>query len=71
MFESHEDLLPLAEVSEEKVQGSRHQRGVIVHGQMQQDPKEGTASVVIQVQGAVLLAWKEAEMRSDAAFFRI
>lgn len=49
LFESHEDLLPLAEVSEEKVQGSRHQGRVIMHGQMQQDPEERTASVVVQV----------------------
>lgn len=49
LFESHEDLLPLAEVSEEKVQGSRHQRRVIMHGQMQQDPQEGPASVVVQI----------------------
>lgn len=38
LFESHEDLLPLAEVSEEKVQGPRHERRVIMHGQMQEDP---------------------------------
>lgn len=38
LFESHENLLPLAEVSEEKVQGSRHEGRVIMHGQMQEDP---------------------------------
>lgn len=37
LFEGHEDLLPLAEVPEEKVKCSRYKRGVIVHGQMQQD----------------------------------
>lgn len=66
LFESHEDLLPLAEVSEEEVQGSRHQRGVIMHGQVQQDPQEGPAPVVVQVQRAVLFAWTEAELKLAA-----
>ena len=55
LFEGHEDLLPLAEVPEEEVQGSRHQGRVVMHGQMEQDPQEGATSVVIQVQGCVLL----------------
>lgn len=66
LFESHEDLLSLAEVSEEEVQGSRHQRGVIMHGQMQQDTQEGPAPVVVQVQRAVLFTWTEAELKLDA-----
>lgn len=37
LFEGHEDLLPLAEVSEKQVKGSRHERRVIMHCQMQQD----------------------------------
>lgn len=49
LFEGHEDLLPLTEVSEEQVKGPRHERRVIMHGQVQQDPQEGTTSMVIQV----------------------
>ncbi len=55
MFEGHENLLSLAEVSEEKVKGSRHERRVIMHGQVQQDPEEGTTSMVIQVEWSVFL----------------
>jgi len=63
LFEGHEDLLPLAEVSEEQVQRSRHERRVIVHGQVQQDPQECTTAVVIQVQRSVLLTTKSLEQK--------
>lgn len=55
LFEGHEDLLPLAEMSEEQMKGSRHERWIVVHGQVQQDSQEGTTPVVIQVEWSVLL----------------
>lgn len=54
LFERLQDFLSLAEVSEEQVQGSGHQRRVVVHGQVKEDPQEGPAPVVIQVQWRVL-----------------
>lgn len=56
LLEGLQHLLPLAEVPEKQLQGPRHQRGVVVHRQVQQDAEEGSAAVVIQVQGGVLLA---------------
>ena len=38
LFEGHEDFLPLAEVSKEQVERSRHEGWVVMHGQVQQDP---------------------------------
>lgn len=35
LFEGHEDLLPLAEVSEEEMERSRHERRVVMHCQVQ------------------------------------
>lgn len=55
LFESLQDFLPLAEVPEEQMQRSGHQRRVVVHGEVQQDPQEGSATVIIQVQWRVLL----------------
>ena len=55
LFEGHEDLLPLAEVSEEEVERAGHQRRVVVHGEVEQHPQEGAAPVIVQVQGGVLL----------------
>lgn len=55
LFESLQDFLPLAEMPEEQVKRSGHQRRVVVHGEVQQDPQEGSAAVIIQVQWCVLL----------------
>ena len=49
LFEGHEHLLPLAEVSEEEVERAGHQRGVVVHGEVEQHPEEGAAPMVVQV----------------------
>ena len=35
---------------EEESQGSGHQRGVVVHGQVKQDPEERLATVTVKVQ---------------------
>lgn len=55
LLEGLQDLLPLAEVAEEQLQGPRHQGRVVVHGQVQQHSEEGPAAVVVQVQRRVLL----------------
>ena len=34
LFEGHEDLLSLAEVSEEQVEGPRHQGRIVMHGEV-------------------------------------
>lgn len=49
LFEGHEDLLSLAEVSEEQVKRSRHKGRVVMHGQVQKDPQESATTMVIQV----------------------
>lgn len=38
LFEGVQHFLSLAEVSEEQLQGSRHQRGVVMHGEVDQHP---------------------------------
>lgn len=55
LFEGHEHLLSLAEVSEEQVEGFGHQWRVVMHGQVEENPQERTAAMVIQVQWCVLL----------------
>jgi len=55
LFEGLKDLLPLAEMPEEELQGPRHQGWVIMHCQVEQDPEEGSATMIIQVQRCVLL----------------
>lgn len=55
LFEGLKDLLPLAEVPKEELQGPRHQGWVVMHCQVEQDPEEGSATMVIQVQRCVLL----------------
>lgn len=55
LFEGLKDLLPLAEVPKEELQGPRHQGWVVMHCQVEQDPEEGSATMIIQVQWCVLL----------------
>lgn len=55
LFEGLKDLLPLAKVPKEELQGPRHQGWVVMHCQVEQDPEEGSATMVIQVQRCVLL----------------
>lgn len=55
LFEGLQDLLPLAEVPKQQLQGARHQGWVVVHRQVEQDSEEGSATVVVQVQRGVLL----------------
>lgn len=55
LFEGVQHFLSLAEVSEEQLQSSRHQRGVVVHGEVDQNPQEHTATFVIHLQDAVPL----------------
>lgn len=56
LFESVQHFLPLAEVSEEQLQGSRHQRRVVVHGEVGQHPQEHTSTFVVHFQDAVSFA---------------
>lgn len=55
LFEGVQHFLPLAEVSKEQLQGSRHQRRVFVHGEVDQHPQEHTTTFVIHLQDAVPL----------------
>lgn len=55
LLEGLEHLLPLTEVPKEELQGPRHQGRVVVHGQVEQHAQEGPATVIVQVQGGVLL----------------
>lgn len=68
LFESLQDLLPLAEMPEEQVERSGHQRRVVVHGEVQQDSQEGSATVIIQVEWRVLLAAVQAQNISPLQF---
>lgn len=56
LFEGVQHFLPLAEVSEEQLQGSRHQRRVVVHGEVGQHPQEHTSAFVVHFQDAVSFA---------------
>ncbi|KAK0153639.1 hypothetical protein N1851_004576 [Merluccius polli] len=49
-----QDLLSLAEVFEEELQGSGHQGGVAVHGEVDEDPEEHPPSLVIHLQDRVV-----------------
>lgn len=55
LLEGLQHLLPLTEVPEEELQGARYQRWVVMHRQVEQDPEEGSAAMIVQVQGGVLL----------------
>lgn len=55
LFEGVQHFLSLAEVPEEQLQGSRHQGGVVVHGEVRQHPQEHTAAFVVHLQDAVPL----------------
>lgn len=55
LFESLQDFLSLAEMTEEQMKRSGHQWRVVVHSEVQQDTQEGSAAVIIQVQWCVLL----------------
>lgn len=61
LFEGVQDLLPLAEVLEEELQGAGDERGVVVHGQVDQHPQEHPPSLVVHLQHAARLpaaGWK-------------
>jgi len=45
-----ENLLALAEVPEEEVQGTRYQGRIVVHDQVEQDTQESASALAIQVQ---------------------
>lgn len=53
LFESVQNLLSLTEVSEEKLQGPRNQRSIVVHDEMDQHPEEHSASFVVHLKDAV------------------
>lgn len=53
LLKSLKNLLPLTEVPKEQMQGSGHQRRIVVHGQVKQDPQESATTVIIQVQRGV------------------
>lgn len=68
LFERLQDFLPLAEMPEEQVERSGNQRRVVVHGEVQQDPQEGSATVIIQVEWRVLLTAVHAQNISPVQF---
>lgn len=50
LLECLEDLLTLAEMSEEQLEGTGHQWRIIVHDEVQQYTQEGPTTMSIQVQ---------------------
>lgn len=56
LFKSVQHFLSLAEVPEEQLQGSRHQGGVVVHGEVDQYAQEHTTTFIIHFQDTVPFA---------------
>lgn len=49
LLEGLQHLRSLAEVFEDELQRARHQRGVVLHDEMDQNPQECPAALVIQL----------------------
>lgn len=49
LFEGVQHFLSLAEVSEKQLQGSRHQRRVVVHGEVGQHPQEHPTAFLVHL----------------------
>jgi hypothetical protein len=58
LFESLEHLLPLREVSEEKLEGAGHEGRVVVHAQVEQNTEESFAPGPIQIKDCAVLTEK-------------
>ena len=58
LFESLEHLLPLREVSEEKLEGAGHEGRVVVHAQVEQNPEESFAPGPVQIKDCTVLTVK-------------
>lgn len=52
LLESVHGLLALAEMFKEQLQGAGDKRGVVVHGQVQQDSQEHPATFIIHLEHA-------------------
>lgn len=49
LFEGLQHLGSLAEVFEDELQRAGHQRGVILHDEMDQNPQKGPTALIIQL----------------------
>lgn len=58
LFESLKYFLPLSKMPEQELEGSRHQRGVVVHPEVQEDPEERFAPGPVQIEDCTVLAVK-------------
>lgn len=56
---------------EEQVEGSGHQRRIVMHGQVEKDPQEGTATMIVQVQWGVLFTrhTQSAKLNASSLYF--
>ena len=54
VFKRLQDFLALAEMTEEKLQGSWHERWVVMHDEMEEDSEEHPPAVFVQIQPAAL-----------------
>ena len=54
LFEGLQDICSLAEVLEDELQGSGHQRRVVLHDEVDEDSQERPATLVIQLHRAPL-----------------
>ena len=50
LFEGLKDFLALTEVTEEELQSARDKCWVVVHHQIEQDPKKHASSLTVQIQ---------------------
>lgn len=64
LFEGLQHLGSLTEVFEDELQRARHQRGVILHDEVDQNPQEGPATLVIQLHRTQLGARNHTPVRS-------
>ncbi len=70
LFESLKHLLPLREVSEEKLESAGHEGRVVVHAQVKKNPEESFAPGPIQIKDCTVLA-KKLSIHSLNAFWGI
>lgn len=55
LFEGLEDVGSLAEVLEDELQGAGHQRRVVLHDEVDEDPQERPAALIVQLHCTLLL----------------
>lgn len=71
LFESLQNFLTLTKVSEQEMQSSGNERGIIVHGKMQQDSEKSSTPLTIEIESSALVATTKNAFSLSANGFQI